>query len=252
MRRPDFLIIGAARSGTTWLYECLKRHPDVYMARSKKPEPSFFLKDAEYEQGFDYYCQRYFSDALKSQVVGEASTSYLYQPWVPERIHKHLPDVKLIAVLRDPVDRAFSNFKASMENGFENLSFSDAVRYESERLSNPASRVEEEIAPFAYIDRGRYHSQLNRYLRFFPRHQICVLFFEDILQRPNDLRNRVDDFLGIPQHASNIDVGVVRNASQAVGVTVSQQDRSYIIEALQAENFPSADWWRPDLNSWLH
>src|SRR5436305_13662497 len=103
---PNFLIIGAARSGTTTLYTHLKRHPDIYLPPRKRPEPHFFYKSAEYERGIGYYEERYFSACRNESAIGEASTSYVFGPTVPGRIRAALPDIKAICLLRNPVERA--------------------------------------------------------------------------------------------------------------------------------------------------
>ena len=106
---PNFLIIGAARAGTTTIYNHLKDHPDVYLPAQKRPEPHFFLKESEYARGISYYEERFFSARRDERAVGEASTSYLFGQQVPKRIRAALPGVKLICVLRNPVERAFSS-----------------------------------------------------------------------------------------------------------------------------------------------
>ncbi len=110
MRLPEFIIGGAPRSGTTWLYELLDRHPDVHMAKPVKPEPKFFLRDDEYGKGLEYYANRWFADVEDGKIAGEKSTDYLESPSAAARIARDLPHVKLIFVLREPVARAYSNY----------------------------------------------------------------------------------------------------------------------------------------------
>jgi hypothetical protein len=196
-QKPNFLIIGAARSGTTTLYSILQQHRDIYLPKNKRPEPHFFLKEKEFRQGFRYYLTKYFSDTQGCGAIGECSTSYLYQPYVPQRIADFLPDIRLIAILRDPVERAYSNYVISMQNGFETLSFRDAVEAESERLTNITDPYLQEIAPFSYIDRGKYFHQLKRYAEHFSADQIHTILFEDFIENPESTVKRVCRFLGV-------------------------------------------------------
>ena len=167
MRLPDFLVIGAARSGTTSLYHYLKSHPQIYLPAKKHPEPHFFLKNNEYKKGIHYYSEKYFKNVNHDKKAGEISTSYLYQPYVAKRIKKHLPKVKLIAMLRNPIERSFSNYVFTYKNGLDSLSFEDAILQEKKRISNPETQFHSEIQPYAYMDRGRYYKQLMEYLKYF-------------------------------------------------------------------------------------
>ncbi len=235
LRLPDFLIIGAARTATTWLYECLREHPDVHVPRHKRPEPHFFLKSAEYRQGLAYYSNRYFDGVASSLVAGEASTSYLYQPYVAERIWQHIPEVKLIAIVRDPAERAFSNYVVTVRNGIEQLSFSEAIRTEPVRLACPCSTFQAEVAPFAYVDRGRYFTQLQPYLERFPRENILLLCHEDLRRDPETTLRSVFGFLGVDDaYVPNVRTAKPNSAAYN-GDVLCSADREFIIQELQTE-----------------
>jgi len=124
---PTFIIAGAPRSGTTWLYELLDRHPDVFMAKPPRPEPKFFLVDELYALGIQHYYSTWFRDASSYPAAGEKSTNYLESPTAAERIHAHLPEVKLVFILREPARRAYSNWMWSVMNGLETDDFDAAV-----------------------------------------------------------------------------------------------------------------------------
>src|SRR6185369_6874288 len=139
MRLADFIIGGAPRSGTTWLYDLLARNPDVYMARPARPEPKFFLVDELYEKGLGHYAH-WFEGARPGQLAGEKSTNYLESPLAASRIRAALPGVRLIFILRDPVERAYSNYLWSRMNGLETESFEAALALEASReASLPAA-----------------------------------------------------------------------------------------------------------------
>jgi len=250
MRLPDFLIIGAARCGTTWLYECLQAHRRLFLPAQKRPEPHFFLKEAEYARGIDYYSDRYFRGVPDALVAGEASTSYLYRPHVAARIARHLPDVKMIALLRNPIDRAFSNYMVSVHNNLETLPFPEAIRREPQRLARPRSPLAREICPQAYIDRGRYFAQLAVYLRHFRPDQLHVILFDDLVDRPAAVLGDFHRFLGVGADDLPADITEPRNAGDYRGAVVDADDRHYILNQLTDDLHSLARLLGRDLSHW--
>jgi len=130
---PTFIIAGAPRAGTTWLYELLDRHPDIYMAQPVRPEPKFFLVDEVYARGIQHYFDTWFQGADAYAAAGEKSTNYLESATAAERIHRDLPAIKLIFILREPAHRAYSNWLWSRMNGMEPEEFETALAMEDER-----------------------------------------------------------------------------------------------------------------------
>lgn len=195
-RLPDFIIGGAPRSGTTWLYELLDRHPCVHMAKPVRPEPKFFLVDEEHDKGLTYYSERWFRDVPRDVVAGEKSANYLESRLAASRIAEALPQVKLVFALRKPADRARSNFLWSVKNGLETLDFDSALRAEQAReaVYPPDLRYSR---PFSYFSRGLYAELLRPYFDLFPRERILVVRFDDIAERPHDVAYRVHTFLGV-------------------------------------------------------
>ena len=252
MRLPDFLIIGAARCGTTWLYECLQAHRRLFLPAQKRPEPHFFLKQAEYARGIDYYGDRYFSGVSDALVAGEASTSYLYRLHVAARIARHLPDVKMIALLRNPIDRAFSNYLVSVHNNLETLPFSQAIRREPQRLAEARSSLEREVCPQAYIDRGRYFAQLAVYLRHFRPNQLHLILFDDVVERPAAVLGDVHRFLGVNDDTGGLPANIteLRNAGDYRGAVVDPDDRPYILDQLKDDLHSLARLLGRDLSHW--
>ena len=213
MRLPDFIIGGAPRAGTTWLYELLDRHPDVHMAKPLKPEPKFFLRDDEYAKGLEYYSTKWFGGVDSSKVAGEKSTDYLESAQAAERIARDLPHVKLIFLLREPVSRAYSNYLWSKMNGLETEDFATALRLEEQRERELPERLRF-ARPFSYFARGLYADLLEPYFNRFMDHQLLVVRFEDVVETPDVVAEAVQQFVGIARRPQDADgLGVV-NASE--------------------------------------
>ena len=213
MRLPDFIIGGAPRAGTTWLYELLDRHPDVHMAKPLKPEPKFFLRDDEYAKGLEYYSTRWFADAPSSKIAGEKSTDYLESAAAANRIARDVPHVKLIFLLREPVSRAYSNYLWSKMNGLETEDFATALRIEDQRERALPDRLKF-TRPFSYFSRGVYADLLEPYFNRFMEHQLFIARYEDIADRPCEVAEAVQAFIGVTPRPSDTDgLGIV-NPSQ--------------------------------------
>ncbi|MBE9063153.1 sulfotransferase domain-containing protein [cf. Phormidesmis sp. LEGE 11477] len=189
MVQPNFLIIGAAKAGTSSLYHYLNEHPQIYMSPVK--EPRFFapelytdyLKDpyrsgAKEHRSTPMSLEEYlalFEDVSNETAIGEASTEYLYVPKTPERIKERLPDVRLIAVLRDPAERAYSAFCYQVRDGCEQLTFEEALAQEEHR------RLEKKRWPGWHYERvGFYHEQVKRYFDLFDKKQIKIYLYKDL------------------------------------------------------------------------
>jgi hypothetical protein len=200
---PDFLIIGAQKAGTTALYAYLRRHPDITGPSWK--EVSFF--DRHYARGEAWY-RGNFPNALRARgLVGEASPSYLFHPLAPERVAALVPAARLIVLVRNPVDRAFSHYQHEVALGREPLSFEDALAAEDDRLRGEEERMLADPAYFShawwnytYRARGGYAEQLERWLGLFPREQLLVVPSEDLLGEPEKTHALLLEFLGAPAH----------------------------------------------------
>jgi hypothetical protein len=200
---PDFLVIGAQKAGTTALYAYLRWHPGITGPSWK--EVSFF--DRHWWRGQRWYRGQF---PLRSGglLVGEASPSYVFHPLAPERVRSLLPDVKLVALLRDPVARAYSQYQHEVALGREPLSFEDAIEAEDERMRGEVERLLADPRAFSrawwdhtYVARGLYAEQLERWLAVFPRDRLLVLRTEDLGERPAETYASVLAFLGVPAHA---------------------------------------------------
>jgi Sulfotransferase domain len=201
---PDFLILGAQKAGTTALYAYLRRHPHITGPSWK--EVSFF--DRHYLRGEAWY-RGNFPNVLRSRgdLVGEASPSYLFHPFAPSRVAGLVPEAKLVALVRNPIDRALSHYHHEVALGREPLPFEDALAAEDERLRGEEERLAAGPGYFShawwnytYKARGRYAEQLARWLEVFPRERLLVLPSEDLLDEPEQAHARVLDFLGAEPH----------------------------------------------------
>jgi hypothetical protein len=195
---PDFLVIGAQKAGTTALYAYLRWHPGISGPSWK--EVSFF--DRHWWRGEAWY-RGQFPLRAGERLVGEASPSYLFHPLAPERARSLVPDAKLVALLRDPVDRAYSQYQHEVALGREALPFEDALAVEDDRLLGEVERLIEDPRAFSrawwdhtYAARGRYAEQLERWLAQFPREQLLVVRTEDLGQRPAETYASILAFLG--------------------------------------------------------
>lgn len=218
---PDFIIIGAAKSGTTSLYGALTDHPFVMPCTTSDPhfqntkEIHFF--SSGFQRGEDWYRSHFPLESERREfeaehgrpfLTGEASPSYILSHRAPGRIRKVLPHVKLLAVLRNPVDRAYSQFQMSRRQGLEPLeSFKEATAAEEERLGPELARLaadrryhSPDLGAYSYLARGRYAEQLERWLELFPREQFLFLKAEDLFADPASALATACDFLGLPQH----------------------------------------------------
>ncbi len=235
LRLPDFIIAGAPRCGTTWLYELLERHPSIHLARPRRPEPKFFLVDDAFAKGLEYYSKTWFADVSAGKVAGEKSSNYLESATAARRMAQAVPGAKLLFLLRNPVDRAYSNYLWSRRNGLEAASFAEALALEDERERTvaPALRF---ARPHAYFSRGLYAQLLAPYLELFGSGSVLCLRYEDIVDSPSELACRVHEFLGVePRPADAAALGVV-NASDPTAAPMPDQVRSELTWRYLAPN----------------
>ncbi|HEV3005784.1 MAG TPA: sulfotransferase, partial [Pirellulales bacterium] len=196
--RPNFLVIGAMKAGTTSLYELLRRHPQVGMCSEK--EPAFFCVDERFARGWTWY-ESLFAGAEGKTAVGEASTSYtkrLVYPHAAERIGEHLADARLIYVVRHPLERIESQWMHGVHQHWHSANFVRALD-EAELL-----------------DPSRYWSQISAYRRHFADERILVSFFDDLTVRPAEFMRRVFGFLGVDPAAPIGGLGNAENVTAAM------------------------------------
>jgi len=196
--RIDFFGIGAARCGTTWLHECLKEHPGINLPTKK--EQHFFDNDAAYRKGIEYY-ERNFIDTDGKLVQGEITPRYLLYGNALLRIRQHYPEAKIIVILRDPVERAFSQYKY--------FRFNKKKEDKKDFLTALESDFRED-----YIGKSLYYPQLKRVYEIFDRQKVLVIFTADISRDPSGLIRRVYEFLGVSTDYSPRYIDKKINSSQ--------------------------------------
>ena len=186
---PNFIIIGAMRSGTTSLARYLGAHPQVFMAAKK--EVHFF--DFHFDRSLDWYA-RHFARAGGKTAVGEATPGYMYNERAIARMARLVPQARLIVVLRNPVDRAYSHYWLNRARGHEPLDFAAAIAVEPERLANPKLEFGRRGV---YLEGSRYLKYLLRVCRYYPRSALHVVIFEDLRDEPRAVYAAVCRFLGV-------------------------------------------------------
>jgi len=196
---PNAIIIGAMRSGTTSLHRWLTMQPEIRGGANK--EVHYF--DVNWHRGTAWYRSKF--SMRKHAVQLEATPYYIFHPEIPRRLAATIPHCKLIVLLRNPVDRAYSHYRHSVRNGHEQLGFRDAIRAEEERLRDLDLGNLEHVRRhmrFSYLARGRYAEQLERWFAVFPRAQILILQSERLFTASEEQLKRVLDFLGVPSCSS--------------------------------------------------
>ena len=199
---PDFVIIGEKKCGTTYLYHLLSQHPLVEPAAAK--ELHFF--DVHFDEGVEWYRQNFpppKQKGTRQTMTGEA-TPYMAHRYAPERMAEVIPEARLIALLRNPVERAYSDYQQVARKGRETRTFEEAVRAaELTRLSGEEGGEDRDGSPgegrHKYLARSIYVDQLERWAEHFPREQLLVLKSEDLFERPEDTLASVLGFLGLPE-----------------------------------------------------
>ncbi|HIK32301.1 MAG TPA: sulfotransferase domain-containing protein [Oscillatoriales cyanobacterium M59_W2019_021] len=195
----DFLIIGAQKCGTTSLYHYLTQHPQVVSANQK--EVHFF--DLNYSLGLEWYKRQLGQGDCPNCLYGEASPYYIFHPRVPQRVYQHFPQVKLIVLLRNPVERAISHYYHEFNRlKVETLSLEEAIAREPERLKGELEKLDADPnyysynhQHYTYLSRGLYLEQLQRWMKLFPKEQFLILSSEEFWTNPDRTLAEVLNFL---------------------------------------------------------
>jgi hypothetical protein len=195
----DFLLIGAQKAGTTSLFEYVRRHPGLYLPSEK--EVSYFNLESRVERGWEWYLAWVFAEAPVDRPWGTFSTFYMdaaegSEETVPRRVRDTIPNVKLIAIVRDPVERCISHHRMSVMKRLETRSFAVAM----DELLDDAALADARKWPTesnSYVTRGEYGRALGNYLDLFPREQLLVLFAEDLERDPGPVLHDLFEYVGV-------------------------------------------------------
>lgn len=184
MSKNQFFIVGAQRSGTTYLYTILDEHPEVCMAKPIKPEPKYFLNSRFDET--QYYNTYYSHSSSSTKIFGEKSTSYYENEIVAQKISKNMPLAKIIFILANPVDRAISNYNFSFENGLETRNIEDVF---INNVSTDTLEYSTSVNPFNYKQRGIYYKYIENYYNYFPKENIKIIVREEFTNNINAIQD---------------------------------------------------------------
>lgn len=206
---PSFIIIGAQRCGTTSLYDYLSHHPQIIPS----PVKELFYFDDYYTRPIEWYKsffptqkqrEKLERDLVANVITGEASPSYFFHPYAAKRIKETLPDVKLILVLRDPIERAYSHYNHIKRLNREPLSFEEAIEKEQERITPDIEKLAkdefykaDQRRDYSYLTRGYYAKQLKEWFKHFPKEQLLIVQSEEFYRETPKVYNEIVEYLGL-------------------------------------------------------
>lgn len=184
---PSFMVIGTAKGGTTSLYHYLNQHPLITMPKRKELH---FFDTKKYQRGIEYYLTKF----PREDITGDVTPRYMPASWVPQRVSAHFPDIKIIVLLRNPVDRAFSHYKQQVYPK-SHQTFEHHIKKEMEQLRTKGKHI-----GLVLLQRGFYAEQLRNWLRYFPKEQFLILKSEDFFKNTQETMDKIFAFLGLPPH----------------------------------------------------
>jgi hypothetical protein len=232
---PSFIVIGAMKGGTSSLHHYLRQHPEICMASTK--ETDFFIEARNYDRGLEWY-RSLFADHGK--VCGEASPNYSKRHrhrGVPARLHRLIPDARLIYILRDPIDRIVSHYSHNRALGRERRTLAEAVSAKSYRNN--------------YVRTSMYQFQLSAFLRCFPLEKVLIVTTEDLKEEQAETLKRIFRFIGVDPHFEGSDYGRLFNQTPVAGQAESDQNGWLLGPGLPPPGQPSDANGRPVLDSGL-
>ena len=240
---PNFIIAGGVATGTSFLSAVLAKHPEIYLPRIQRPEPNFFHYSWKYNYGIDWYLEQWFHEVQNQQAIGERSSLLLPSDFAAIRLKASFPNIKLIFCLRNPIERAWGNYRFSVLEGLEDLSFEMALDSEAKRISEATGKWAE-VQPNAYTKRSKYSKHLKEYFELFGRENILLIKSEEMGKSPHENIAKVCEFLNVEQ---DVDLPLPANYSSpsVLDITIQPNLRAYfgerfpqVIEAIRKEK----DW----------
>ncbi|MFC1698982.1 sulfotransferase [Candidatus Omnitrophota bacterium] len=243
-----FFIVGAQRSGTSYLYHLLEEHPEIEMAKPIQPEPKFFLTDSLFERGLEYYQSHFFNSKAGARLRGEKSTSYIESEKVARRIAHCFPEARILFLLRDPIERAISNYYFSVNYGLEKMSIEEAFLQEENRWLN-YDPEQTSASPFAYLRRGRYIDYLTMYESYFAAERLKVVVYEQLVKSLS-LVQEIYAFLGVAADFAPAAYQKVINKTDKPDFSLSPELTRYLINYFSESNQHLTKRFKLDLSEW--
>ena len=241
---PNFLIIGTMKGGTSSLYSFLSEHPCILPATKKEIH---FFDSKKYKAGKYWYTTNFpkletirnLKKTKPNVITGEATPGYMYHPLAVRRIKDVVPNAKLIVILRNPVDRAYSHYNYNVKRNLELLSFEEALDLEEKRLEREIEKILKnelyELTNFlnySYLYRGHYFDQLEKILKIFKKTQIQVVSSEELLKDPKKILNRIYEFLEVPSYQNRN----ILNKNVGKYLKMNDTTRKFLVEYFKPHN----------------
>jgi hypothetical protein len=242
--KKHFFIIGAQRSGTTYLYNLLDAHPEICMARPKRPEPKYFINENEHSK--EDYFSSYFQHCSTENLLGEKSTSYLEFPSIVDKINQTVGRSKYVVLLRNPVKRAISNYLFSKKNGLETRQIEEALFTQIQ--PNPSQKTS--VSPFSYLQRGKYLDYLKPFIEKVGKENLKIMFFEKMISS-YQYNKELFHFLNVDD---SFDYKYKKEIINSTNLPVSLNDdlRLKLYQYFEPFNNQLADYLQIDLSFWKH
>jgi hypothetical protein len=207
-RKIDFLIIGTPKSGTTALNDYLSQHPDIYLPKRK--DDGMFITCLPEEQSEAFWL--WYRDIRHETIIGGAEVNLMYFPFTAARVYHYNPQIRLIAILRNPIERAYSAYWYYLRLGWEtSATFEEALGREPERRLGSLH----DSAALTYLEHGCYYEQLLRYLDYFPHSHVCIILSEDLKYAAQQTLGKIMTWLGVDHERETIDLSLRSNESGA-------------------------------------
>lgn len=223
---PDFIGLGVEKAGTSWIFACLYEHPEICIPVK---EINFFCEQDKWRKGQEWYEDFFKTRCAQGKIKGEYSTSYFYQKSVPQKIHQLYPSTKLLVCLRNPIDRAFSNYINDIKAGTipASTSFEAALKTQA-----------------YYIQQGHYKSQFESYFEFFNKKQLKVLLYDDLKENPLDFIQDIYQFLEVDKSFVPESLQKKINVGRIPGSTDVEKFSNRIAAFLQQTKIGENLWWK--------
>lgn len=206
-KKISFMCIGVQKAGTTSLHEILNQHPDINLPIFK--ETHFFSDNTNFSKGMDYYFDNSFQRIKEHQILGEIDPEYIFFDESLYRIAKYFKKIKIIVILRNPTERAYSHFNMTLRRGYENLDFLEALKAEHQRHGNYFEKTH-----FSYVNRGLYYKQLSKLFSVFRRENIKIILYENYKNAPEKVVSDICNFIDV--EPINFNFNINKNKASTV------------------------------------